>query len=1091
MKLSRVTHCMLLTAGCRGAYVQFQDCSEGHDSSSLIPESFRASVERGRDTFDWKFDLIAGLTKRNSCEADLSGIVPRFAIVDYGNQTPSISGEIVNKTCFTSRFLGSRSKFTITTSFNRSTLLDTYKTTFELKNSDNTTLSCVHAVLTPAVPKAIRLLGLWLPIITFTFACLAACWPVRQRTRTITKNSLVARAIDVLAYIQFVFFSGALSLRYPGFFQPLVGLCGWSTLMLPTGVVERGSPYARSGVEDGIYEHNGTITGAPGLELLTQMTGSPTKSRSWMNTFVLSLIVFLFLYISSYITHRLKHGETSPGSGFANLRSQFKTQYWAVVRLFLSCFMLPLSAWATYQFVDGSIYSYENSAMALIVLILLSAGFYWSWSQDPEMASLVIQGPGSVGRNGNKGHKYCALIVFFLMMLRGCILGGLQTYNSAQVGLLLACETLHLMSMVYWAGISHFISLPGILSMTRIALFSLHIGFLPGVTDHSGRMLVAYIILCGHLAVLVCVFSIPTAFDLIKLAFSSNPCVISDVENDRPSIAAGASTSGDNNELVKYPLSHTSRSNGTVLDMITSRETKLFNRKNTRISPELYSLFMRNVQGEDELSHVCEVSGEFTDSSSTLVGSTQSDLEILPATDVSPDALAAHLLSDDNTAVRTTSTSHDLDRPVNEYFISTSHNTYLLGRQVATRSKLEGYVEALSRGCRSVEVDCWDGQRGQPIVKHGYSLTKSINFRDVINTIKEHAFAASDLPLWLSLEVHCNKSQRDIMARVMIEVFGECLVTKPIPGYSKTLPSPNQLRGKILLKVKMPQGGNPQDADHEGHDAVNVDLEQNGDQAKHEWGVQVDSVIPQPDQRGSQEDVLQSLAVYGAGKRLPTPDAIDTHRNFIYSISETNLRKRIDKEHSLGLADTQHMVRVYPDPSRVNSSNFDPLECWKHGVQMAALNYQTNDFQMKLNDAMFAGSLGYILKAQPEHKQIRIAIDVLMAKDLQGLGGESPLCVELELLLPDTPGQKVRTTAVSAHGADIVFDQNLDISMGTKYPHLGFLHWSVRRSSSSRPGSIHSGIAKVSNLKKGYRMLPLGGLDQNGHILCKISVNVL
>ncbi|KAJ4128153.1 hypothetical protein NW768_008438 [Fusarium equiseti] len=685
--------------------------------------------------------------------------------------------------------------------------------------------------------------------------------------------------------------------------------------MLPTGVVERGSPYARSGIEDGIYEHNGTITGAPGLELLTQMTGSPTKSR------------------------------------------------------------------------NGSIYGYENSAMALIVLILLSAGFYWSWSQDPEMASLVIQSPGSVGRNSNKGHKYCALIVFFLMMLRGCILGGLQTYNSVQ--------------------------------------------------------------------------------------------------------AADASTSGDDNELAKYPLSQASRSTRTLLDMIASRETKLFNHKRTtRISPELLSLFVRNVQGEDKLGHVCEVPGEFTGSSSTLIGSTQSDLEIQPATDISPDALAAHLLSDNNTAIRGTSTSHDLDRPINEYFISTSHNTYLLGRQVATRSKLEGYVEALSRGCRSVEVDCWNGQRGQPVVKHGYSLTKSINFRDVINTIKEHAFATSDLPLWLSLEVHCNQSQRDIMARVMIEVFGESLITEPIPGCFKTLPSPYQLRRKILLKVKMPQDVNPQDSDQEDHDAVNLNLEQNGDQAKSEWGVQVGPVIPQTEQEDPQEDLLQSLAIYGAGKRLPTPDTIDTHRNFIYSISETNLRKRINKEHSLGLTDTQHMVRVYPDPSRVNSSNFDPLECWKHGVQMAALNYQTDDFQMKLNDAMFAGSLGYILKAQPEPKQIRIAIDVLMAKDLQGLEGGSPLHVELELLLPDMPGQKVRTTAVSGspHRTDIIFDQNLDISMGTKYPHLAFLYWSIRRSNSHPV--YHSGIAKVNNLKKGYRLLPLGGLH-GGHILCKISVNVL
>src|SRR5699024_7711633 len=121
-------------------------------------------------------------------------------------------------------------------------------------------------------------------------------------------------------------------------------------------------------------------------------------------------------------------------------------------------------------------------------------------------------------------------------------------------------------------------------------------------------------------------------------------------------------------------------------------------------------------------------------------------------------------------------------------------------------------------------------------------------------------------------------------ARVMIEVFGECLVTEPIPGCSKTLPSPNQLRGKILLKVKMPQGVNPQDSDQHDYDGVNLGLEQSADQAKSEWGVQVGPVIPQSEQNGSPEDLLQSLAIYGAGKRLPTPDAIDTHRNFIYSI---------------------------------------------------------------------------------------------------------------------------------------------------------------------------------------------------------------
>jgi phosphatidylinositol phospholipase C delta len=64
-------------------------------------------------------------------------------------------------------------------------------------------------------------------------------------------------------------------------------------------------------------------------------------------------------------------------------------------------------------------------------------------------------------------------------------------------------------------------------------------------------------------------------------------------------------------------------------------------------------------------------------------------------------------------------------RPLNEYFISCSHNTYLTGRQFNGEVSVEGYVNALCNGCRSVEIDCWDGKDGDPIVKHGFNITPS------------------------------------------------------------------------------------------------------------------------------------------------------------------------------------------------------------------------------------------------------------------------------------------------------------------------------------------------------------------------------
>ena len=46
-------------------------------------------------------------------------------------------------------------------------------------------------------------------------------------------------------------------------------------------------------------------------------------------------------------------------------------------------------------------------------------------------------------------------------------------------------------------------------------------------------------------------------------------------------------------------------------------------------------------------------------------------------------------------------------------------------------------------------------------------------------------------------------------------------------------------------------------------------------------------------------------------------------------------------------------LRLYPKGSRIKSSNYDPVSVWTCGVQMVALNYQTPDLPMQLNQARF------------------------------------------------------------------------------------------------------------------------------------------
>ncbi|XP_051526099.1 1-phosphatidylinositol 4,5-bisphosphate phosphodiesterase eta-2-like isoform X2 [Myxocyprinus asiaticus] len=147
--------------------------------------------------------------------------------------------------------------------------------------------------------------------------------------------------------------------------------------------------------------------------------------------------------------------------------------------------------------------------------------------------------------------------------------------------------------------------------------------------------------------------------------------------------------------------------------------------------------------------------------------------------------------------------NQDMTQPLSSYYIASSHNTYLMGDQLMSQSRVDMYAWVLQAGCRCVEVDCWDGQDGEPIVHHGYTLTSKILFKDVIETINKYAFIKNQYPVILSIENHCSVPQQKKMAQYLTEVLGDKLDMSSIPtDPSGLLPSPEALKGKILIKGK-------------------------------------------------------------------------------------------------------------------------------------------------------------------------------------------------------------------------------------------------------------------------------------------------
>ncbi|KAH0836177.1 hypothetical protein AYO21_08620 [Fonsecaea monophora] len=321
----------------------------------------------------------------------------------------------------------------------------------------------------------------------------------------------------------------------------------------------------------------------------------------------------------------------------------------------------------------------------------------------------------------------------------------------------------------------------------------------------------------------------------------------------------------------------------------------------------------------------------------------------------------------------------DRSRPLSEYFISSSHNTYLVAHQLYGNSSADAYRTALRTGSRCVEIDAWDDEenKDEPKVTHGYTLVSNISFRAVCETIRdvmdEEARQAPShpdcraSPILLSLENHCDAHGQRRLVEIMKEVWGDRLLSKAVrqKGHEEQQGSDDQvtleeLGSKIVVIVEYHFPNEPK-SEEESSNSDDEDEETR--QAKKAYNDKKKAaptiIIPELAELGvyAQSVKPRDNSWYGEAGLKDGP-----HHHLI-NVSESGLKDHMPAENDkIARHNARHLMRVYPKGTRISSRNLKPVQFWGIGAQVCALNWQTFGASIQLNEALFSGTDGYVLK---------------------------------------------------------------------------------------------------------------------------------
>ena len=374
----------------------------------------------------------------------------------------------------------------------------------------------------------------------------------------------------------------------------------------------------------------------------------------------------------------------------------------------------------------------------------------------------------------------------------------------------------------------------------------------------------------------------------------------------------------------------------------------------------------------------------------------------------------------------------NMNRPINDYFINSTHNTYLTGHQLAGKSSVYMYSSAMLEGYRLVEMDCYNGKGDDIKITHGFTFATDIKLKDVLVELKKTAFKKSNLPVILSIENHMDKYHQDVMANDFKTILQDLYIfpSENPPDY---LPNLSEMCNKFIVKC----GGKRYQKDRSGitprskleyqskktvpkleiknifinhiGDLVEKKMNQNeledfddDDDDDDEVGIVIKIQRTENTENNkdieseNKQEIIETEEDAIDNKEIDSDSKLGQVRGFhgtkfkedkvkemnyqpweFVTIKSTKFKtycKSIDKRKLLIEFNQNSLMKAYPQS--FNSANYNPIDCWTLGCHVASMNIQaTEDDYLLLNHIFFKQNqnCGYVLKPQkllPEYTKI-------------------------------------------------------------------------------------------------------------------------